>query len=196
VGQRVLCHALLGVVLVQSPEPGKATEGESPPARREAAAGGVRVRVTTARGRKAEGSIRGTLVALNDDLMTVLIDEGRGSAPLQIPIRTVSKVEVSRGRKGHALVGAIAGLLGGAAVGVAFAPAGGSAGCTVDRPYCGESLTPGAALAAAAVGLPLGALVGHLIRTEQWSPVDVHALEITVHPVSGATLGAAVTIRF
>jgi hypothetical protein len=193
VSVRVLRHALLGVVLVQPLARGEAAQAEGPPAGGPALAVGVRVRVTAATGQKVVGSIRGTLIALDDDLMTVAIDDGRGSAPLQLPIRTVSKVEVSRGRKDNALVGAIVGLAGGAALGSSY-PSVVSADCTVGHPNCGGSLQPGLTLAVAGIGAVLGAFVGHLIRTERWTRVDVRGLDITLRP--GPSLGAAVTIRF
>lgn len=195
---RVLWHALLGVALVQLAARGEAAQAGDPPAGGPALAVGVRVRVTTATALKAGGPIRGTLIALDDELMTVAIDDGRGSAPLQLPIRTVSKVEVSRGRKGNALPGAMAGFAGGAAIGFVLIPERPSVvSCPINRPNCPHSTRrPGAVLAVGAVGAALGAFAGQLIPTERWTPVDVPALQITLRPISGPSLGATVTIRF
>ena len=194
---RVLWHALLGVALVQPLARGEAAQAQEPSAGRPALAVGDRVRVITATAQKAGGPIRGTLIALDHELMTLAIDDGR-SAPLQLPIRTVSKLEVSRGRKGNPLAGAIAGFAGGAAIGFVLAPEQPSAVlCTVNNPNCAPSTRrPGVVLAFGAVGAALGAFAGQLIGTERWTLVDVQALEVTLRPASGPSLGAAVTIRF
>ena len=124
---------------------------------------------------RAEQSIvrveTGTYHALTDTTLVL----SRETALVTIPRASITRVEISRGRK-PSVAGGIVGLLLGAA-------AGGALACAANRDdygvFCGgqddSKLVLGAALGGAA-GAVLGAL---LFRRERWRPVDVDQLRVT-----------------
>ncbi|HET8625072.1 MAG TPA: hypothetical protein VFM14_16030 [Gemmatimonadales bacterium] len=120
---------------------------------------GARVRVTTAGG--AIPMRTGSLQSLTDT--TLVLSSGSS-----IPLASITRLELSRGRKPNIAAGVVGFLLGGAA--------GGVLACTANRDdygvFCGgqddTKLIVGAALGGAA-GAVLGAL---LFRRERWTAVD------------------------
>jgi hypothetical protein len=126
----------------------------------------TRLRVTA---ETAGGLVQtGTYRALTDTTLSLFT----GGSVLSIPLASISRVELSRGRK-PSIAGGVAGLvLGGAA--------GGALACMANRDdygvFCGgqddSKLIVGAALGGVA-GTALGAL---LFRRERWKVVDVGQL--------------------
>jgi hypothetical protein len=124
-------------------------------------------------GQSGHRSIRGTLVALSHDSLGVAIDGDLGGAPVQMPVRAISKIELSRGHKRHALAGALAGFVTGAVFALVMTqsiPSGGT--CTTTHPNCGGSSVVPVSLGVGLVTASIGGLVGYSIRTEQWRRVD------------------------
>jgi hypothetical protein len=191
VGLALACMLTLG-------PPGRADDG--PPATSPLLAPGVRVRLTAAAGGgKVLGSVRGTLAAMDSSQITVDTREpGTGYSSVQIPLERVSKLEVSRGRHGHALAGAVFGFAGGAAAGAILDDSGPiGVECPVPPNPCGGSNPKlGWALAGGLVGFPVGALLGHFVRTERWSPVDLPRVEVTAGPLPGRGLRFVARLRF
>ena len=186
-GPRTAPLVLLGLVLAHALALGtaRADDASGPPS---ALATGRRVRVTAVlAGPVSHRSIRGTLVALSHDSVGVVIDGDLGGVPVDVPVRAISKIEMSRGHKRHALAGALAGLVTGAVFVLVLTqviPSGGAA-CTTTNPNCGSNFVP------ASVGLPLvtasiGGLVGYSIRTEQWSRVDLPAPDASGRVIPGS----------
>ena len=168
---------------------------ERPPA----LAPGLRVRVTAgADGGKIAGPIRGTLAAIDASQITIdVLDGGPGASRVRIPIERVSKLEASRGRHGHALLGAAIGFAGAAAAGAILGDSGPSVSCPVPPNPCGGSSPKlGQALAAGLLGLPVGALVGHFVRTERWTPVGLSHVDVAGGPLPGGGLRGAVRLSF
>jgi len=143
-------------------------------------------------------SIRGTLVALSHDSVGVVLDGDLGGVPVDLPVRAISKIEVSRGHKRHALAGTLAGFAVGV-VGAAFAlilaesiTAGFA--CTTTNPDCGSNR--GLAAGALQFGLvttSIGGLVGYSVRTEQWRRVDLPAPDTSGRAIPGPD--GRVTVR-
>lgn len=179
--------------------PGRADEGPPAASLPPLLAPGMRVRVTAgAGGRKAAGPIRGTLAAMDASQITVdVLDGGPGASRVQILLERVSKLEVSRGRHGHALAGAVFGFGGAAAAGAILGDSGPAVACPGPPNPCGGSNPKlGWALAAGLFGLPVGALVGHFIRTERWTPVDLPHVDVAAGPLPGRGLRVAACLRF
>lgn len=197
-GPRTAAQALLSMVLAQALTLGTARADDAP-GLPSAVAPGQRVRVTAeVRGQSSHHSIRGTLVALTHDSVGVVIDGDLGGAPVQLPVRAISKIEVSRGHKRHALAGALAGFAVGVA-GAAFAlilaeAIRGGAACTTTNPDCNSNR--GLAAGALEFGLvttSIGGLVGYSVRTEQWRRVDLPAPDTSGRAIPGPD--GRVTVR-
>lgn len=112
----------------------------------------------------------GQLQWLDADSLVLAGSAGRWVVPCDI----LTQVDSLRGVRSHALVGLAAGAVVGFVVGaILFSPE--STGCTGSGNY-GETC----ALIRAGIvvgGAGLGALVGALIRTEQWAPVSRDSLQ-------------------
>lgn len=139
---------------------------------------GARVRVTAPD--VANGQITGSLVSLGDS--SLVLPDG------EIPLASITALEVSRGTKSHAATGALTGfvigLLGGALAVYSF--------CTDSffGPCTGGEVVGSMAVMTIPPTL-LGALIGALIRTEQWEEVPLG--EIGVGPSQHAGDGISVS---
>lgn len=92
------------------------------------------------------------------------------AAHLALPTGLVQQVEVSRGRKGHTLLGTAIGAGVGLAAGfLLFAP--GSSECTGSGDY--EEYCMWYRAGAMVGGAVVGALTGTLIRSERWEPIPL-----------------------
>jgi hypothetical protein len=136
---------------------------------------GKRVRVTTP-GVPGRDRYAGRVVAVGPDSLTLQRDGA--PAPTAIPFTSITKVEVSRGRRPNGWRGAALGLVGGAAAGavvglITYKKQRGEcyflAPCTPDyRPA--EGIDPGGgAILGATGGLIVGTIAGRFIRTEKWA---------------------------
>jgi hypothetical protein len=69
--------------------------------------------------------------------------------------------------------------------------------CPVPPNPCGGSNPKlGAALELGLVGLPVGALLGHFVRTERWTPVDLPPIDVTATPLPGRGFRIVARLRF
>jgi hypothetical protein len=105
-----------------------------------------------------------------------------------VPLRAVTRLEVSRGTSSAWSKGLGIGLLGGALLGVGA----GAAGCE-DGFFSGGECTAAAGLGGALAGGLLGALVGTFIKHEKWEPLHLQTL-IAGRGSNGLRLGVALTI--
>jgi hypothetical protein len=128
---------------------------------------GDRVRVTT----PDRGRYDGIVQAIPGDFLTV--------DTLTVPGASITRLEVHRGRKGHALLGAAIGsvALGAAGVAAAIGFCGGGFGCSDE----GEAVA-GAGGAGVVAGALLGALTGSFIKTDRWEDVPLDRLRAGVVP--------------
>ncbi len=156
---------------------------------------GARVRVT-APSAPAPGVV-GTVVGLHRGELVLRPDGRRDS--LTFARDRIATLDVSTGRHGHAMLGTGIGFVAGAIVGAIN----GTRGPCSNGYNCNgwNSGAGGAALGGAVfgiVGAPVGAIVGDLIQTERWNPVDLG----TVHAAAGfASLGGSraairISLRF
>jgi hypothetical protein len=169
--------ALLVVPLLQTPATSPLTTG-------------TRVRVTV---REANG--QRTLVGplRTFDSQTLALSSSDGPDHVALPRSSITRIEVSRGKRGHALTGFFLGaVLGLAAVALK------DAGC---EPDCDtEGSNGGFAVAAIGGGALLGTGVGALMRSERWESVPwavgpPRRAGLGVLPSPGG-LGVRVTLRF
>lgn len=118
----------------------------------------------------------GLLTSIDDFSLTL----DSGSQALVIQRTDVTKIEVSTGRKGHTLTGALVGTATGVLVGV-IANAADDSEDNVGEEIADDVLGPSVTIGLGIVGGLTGALVGYLIKSDQWSETAL----------SGATLGIA-----
>jgi hypothetical protein len=133
----------------------------------------------------------GPLRTFDSQALTVSSDAPSGYDTLARA--SITRLEISRGRRGHARTG----LLLGAVLGLA-AVALRDLGC---EPDCGEDKPSGGFIAAAVGGgALLGAGIGAVVRSERWEPLPWAvgpARRAQVQPVaSPAGLGLRVSLRF
>lgn len=143
---------------------------------------GARVRI--------DGEFTGSVADLwNDTLVLQATDQyGRGS--LTLAVNDIERLEVSRGRKGNAVAGAVAGLFAGALVGLAA----GTASCEDSFIFSRGDCIGMSAAGFAAIGVGVGALIGALAKTEHWETVPVDAVRVSVVPHgSGVALGISLS---
>lgn len=108
------------------------------------------------------------------------------------PLSTVTRLEVSHGRRSYTLLGGGIGFLAGGL-------AGAKVGSSVEE--CPEDLDPqvctaGGAAAGAIVGFLFGAIVGSLITSERWEAVPVERLRVTWAGPRDGSLALAASVRF
>ena len=132
------------------------------------------------------GQPRGLVVAKDEEVLTLATEAG----PLKIPVRSVTSLDTSLGRKRRTWEGLAIGAVVGALVGL---------GDKVDPDYCGTfsdyhcSRGEAVAVDAAAMAI-LGAGVGALIKSDRWSAVTLRAGPSLA--LGGGGAGASVTLRF
>ena len=124
-----------------------------------------------------EGYVEGLVLGIDDDALLIGSDH---APPVRVPHDAVARLEVSAGRRGHALQGmAIGGAVGGAVFGVINA-----------EEYCAEyhSTSPNCPSRAEMVGMGViggaawGLLIGHLTKGDRWRGVPVERLRIGLAP--------------
>jgi len=130
------------------------------------------------------GFLVGTLVALDADSLVI-----RGSVDARrLSLASVEHVDLSRGRKSHARLGAGIGLLVGAG-------AGALASC--DNENNQSDLVPIQCIAmGAAAGALLGAVTGALVRTERWEQIPLDRLRMSFTSDRGSAWTLRVSISF
>ncbi len=151
---------------------------------------GVRVRVTA-----PECELRGqaaTFRALRADTLVLETTE--------CPLASVTRLDVSRGRKSHALLGATIGLAAGALGAVIYCK---SADKTefYDKGECStffgnDNLTLAFAVIYGGLGGVAGGLVGYLIKTERWEEIPLERLRVSLAPQRDGGFALGFSVRF
>ncbi len=156
---------------------------------------GARVRVTAPLSHAA--GLVGTVVGLHGAVLVLQPDGRRDS--LAFARNQIAKLEVANGRHGHVILGMEIGFLGAATAGAINGTRGPcSNGYNCNGWYSGAG---GAALGGVIFGImgaPLGAIVGALVRTEQWSAVDLGPVRAVaeIRPLDGGRPAIRVSLKF
>ena len=154
---------------------------------------GARVRVWPACARAGSGAqpcgpVVGRLLTI--DATGVLIQR-EGGPEEALPLGSSTRLEVSGGSRHHTLLGLGAGAVVGFGAGMILA---GRAGC--DRGIFGsnesESDLCGAYGVAIPIGAALGAVIGRLIRSERWRPIEGNRATLRLTP---SREGVSLSIR-
>ena len=118
---------------------------------------GARVRATAREPGRVERTLVGSLRTFDSEKLTLSTDESGNFVALPRP--TITRLEISRGRKGHTVMGLLLGtVLGLSAVALK------DAGC---EPDCDDTST-GFIVGAVAGGALVGAGIGTMVRSERW----------------------------
>jgi hypothetical protein len=184
-GQSVRLGALMVIGLMVAPVATIAAQ-QAPPVK-----AGDRVRVIAP---GVSGSpFVGAVVALEADSLVVhdSMDTWR------LSLASVEKVDLSQGRKSHALLGAGIGFVVGGGVAIAVLYTGGSTSlcdqsANQDAMNSGECI--GLTALGGAAGAGLGAIIGGLIRTERWQNIPLERLRVSLSPQAGGRLGLALAV--
>ena len=158
-----------------------------------AAQTGQRVRIVASAPGIFQGVATGTLLEIGPESLTVAQAEG---AILRLPLASVSRLDVSQGRRRHTK----AGLLIGAAAGLAFVPllfAAKDLNCgEVGNPReCTRGERQAIAVLWVGASAGSGAFWGHLVKTERWRDAPLDHLKMTVRPERGGGR-VALTLAF
>jgi hypothetical protein len=116
-----------------------------------------------------------------------------------LPMESISRIEVSEGRKGHFLTGLAIGTVAGVGLGLSMRSSIEDDLRNTDDFYDGIGIAI-AGTAAVPFGIALGAItggvVGALWRSERWREVSTDRLRVAVVPTSRGGLGVGVGVSF
>ena len=143
-------------------------------------AAGEKVRVTAT----GSGLDDETGVVVDADAQSVTVSLGPGKPPVRIPLSSIKRLDVARGRRTAAKEGAISGGILGLVLGVLAVHTVSHALCenATDCDASPQGYGIGAGVFAAG-GAGLGALVGLAIKTDRWERVPVDRLRVAIGPV-------------
>ena len=131
----------------------------------------------------------GTLVAVRGDTLTV--------GTVHVPLTSVTRLDVHRGRTGNWRKGAINGALVGGSTGLVFG--------VLFWQICsslagdGDACWPFVPFSAVVVGLPgglVGAAVGILIKTDRWEEIPLERLHVNLAPQRDGGFALGFSVRF
>lgn len=105
-----------------------------------------------------------------------------------VPLRSISRLEVSRGRSSAWSKGLVMGLAGGALAGVAL----GASACEEGFVFSAGSCVAAAGLGGGLAGMLVGGVVGAFIRHEKWAPL--HLQPLIAERSGGLRLGITLAI--
>jgi hypothetical protein len=140
----------------------------------------------------------GTLSGWTDESLVLAPEDARIDSPLRLARDQIAELEVYRGRKSAAGKGALYGLLGGAVAGLGFALIsceGWTESC-VDDGYGTGDVAVFTTLLGAAGGAAIGALIGLAAKTNDWEPVPMEGLRISIGPHPGGRWEFALSATF
>ena len=131
----------------------------------------------------------GTVAALRGDTLTV--------GPVQVPLASVTRLDVHQGRKGNvgkgAMIGTLVGVPTGLALGVFYQQA-----CS-NSSDIGETcvaLVPIGAVAIGLAGALVGGTVGALIKTDRWEEVPLERFRVTLAPQRNGRFALGLSVAF
>ncbi len=150
---------------------------------------GMRVRISTLPLTSEPQWFVGTVAALTPEQIVI---DPLNADRLAIPREHVTRLDVHRGRKGRALLGAGIGFLVGVGWTVALVTS--PSICNAEE-QCDAGDYAKAIAILGGTGAGLGALVGLLIRTDRWEEVPLNRLRVSLAPqrVGRFALGASLS---
>lgn len=160
----------------------------------------MRVTALTLGGTHSEWNVFG----VRRDTLLLLRVGANGGPRTDVALADVTRLEVNRGPKRNALVGAVTGLALGAATGALYGtshpgPLSGLScliGCTEEEIRRAQSPAPGFwAAVGAMAGAPLGALVGRYVAGDYWQQVVPGPTRLSVVPSGGSGVRIALAVR-
>ena len=151
-------------------------------AAQESLASGSRVRVTA-----PDCELRGratTFQAVRADTLVL--------ATTECPLALVARLDVSRGQKSNALLGAGIGFAAGASGAVVYCKALNPGDCEI----FGDDVTLEQALIFGALGGAVGGIAGYFIKTERWDEVALEQLSVSLAPQGDGGFALGFSVRF
>jgi hypothetical protein len=146
----------------------------------QAVAPGDRIRVTAPA--ISADRLVGTLTGMRDDTYSMVVEGRDGS--LAVPIASLTRLEVSRGRKSLVTWGAVVGVLVGGTLSFAL----------INSSEASDARITSAVLFAGLGGLA-GALGGSYIRYDDWETVPLGQLRVGLTPEAGDGIALSISIR-
>ena len=189
--------AALALAAVAAPAALAQAEGAGPTEVRP----GTKVRITAPS--MAPDRLTGVVADVRPDTI-ILAPDKTGTGYVTIPVDAVTRLEVSRGKPGRTAmvgIGALAGFVGGMAIGLNLNE---SEPCTqgfvclndLGREVMeGTLVTMGVALGGALVGGVVGYALGSMIFQDSWRDVSSDAVRVSIAPHRGGA-AVAVTVAF
>ncbi len=148
---------------------------------------GVRVRITAPD--VDIDKYDGTVAAVRGDTLTV--------GTVQVPLASVTRLDVHQGRKGNvgkgAMIGTLVGVPTGLALGVFYQQA---CSNTSDIGQTCLGLVPIGAVAVGLAGALVGGTIGALIKTDRWEEVPLDRLRVSFAPQRDGRFALGLSVRF
>ena len=110
----------------------------------------------------------------------------------ECPLASVTRLDVSRGQRSNAKLGAGIGFAAGALGTVVYCKTADVLGCVL----FGDDITLELALISGAIGGLAGLLVGHYIKTERWEQVPLERLRVSLAPQRDGGFALGFSVRF
>jgi hypothetical protein len=135
---------------------------------------------------------KGTLLQVSD--ASLVLGVGKDATELSVPRHEITRLQVSRGRKGAggrgAAIGALASLIVGPLVGLATCEA------VEESTSSNTKCAVGGFLVVLVPGAALGLIIGQAIGVEDWRDVPLDNVAVGLAPAPGGGLGVRVSIGF
>ena len=142
---------------------------------------GTRIRVWTAEfsGKR----MTGTVLSSVGEIITLTV-KGQ-SDPLMVPVTSINRLEVTKGKKSKIVTGAVVGLFAGASLGAIVGYFGTCStdqqrqACELDSYSVGETKAANAVIGAGVLGglgLLLGTVIGAVIKVDRWEEVPLNQI--------------------
>jgi hypothetical protein len=147
---------------------------------------GSRVRITE-KGQSAPRS--GMVVSAGADTVLLGIDSVK---TVPIPWEGISRIEVSRGQKGHTGTGVGLGALFGAGMGALI----GAAASGSSEDISSEITAAVGAGVGAGIGVLVGAAIGSTVKSEKWEEVPQNRWQVSVWPTGPGSCVLALSVGF
>ena len=158
---------------------------------------GDRIRIKQVDGTVLTGRLAATL---SPETIQIFVDSSR----VEVPVARIGVLETSLGRqrnfgKYFGLTAVAASVVGGTIYALTWSPCTetGFLACLFVPESRGVAFAWGFA-GGAIIGLPLGAIIGSVVREERWDPVSLPApaaSRLTIHPLIGSGVGFAGSLR-